>query len=102
MGDTTQIFTASLEELEPGCRVRECAECFAPCTGHSNSGKAKNKIKNAEQHKTDATAVFGFMRIVQSHVNPVIVSENVPQAQDSATYQLNKGCSMCWATKSTR
>ena len=63
------------------CRVR----------GHSNQGKTANKIKNAEQHTTDATAVFGFMRLVQSHVNPaIILSENVPQAQNSATYQLIK------------
>lgn len=91
--DTTQIFTASLEELEPELlRPVSVLNVSLPCTGHSNSGKAKNKIKNAEQHKTDATAVFGFMRIVQSHVNPaIIVSENVPQAQDSATYQLIKG-----------
>ena len=61
-----------------------------PCTGHSIAGKTKNKIKTAEEHKDASTAVFGALKyIVQS--NPaVIISENVIQAKDSATYILLK------------
>lgn len=59
-----------------------------PCTGHSPAGKTSNKIKIAEQHNEAATAVLGFLDIVKWSNPSIIVSENVTQAQDSATYYL--------------
>ncbi|KZX57740.1 hypothetical protein A3709_19135 [Halioglobus sp. HI00S01] len=89
--DATTIFTASLEQIEPELLGPvSVLNASLPCTGFSVSGRSKNKIAHPEEHATDATAVFGFMKIVEG-VNPsIIVSENVKPAQTSATYTLIK------------
>jgi len=61
-----------------------------PCTGHSPAGKTSNKISSAEEHKDAATAVFGAMKIIYKTNPSVIISENVVQARNSATYSLIK------------
>lgn len=61
-----------------------------PCTGHSPAGKTKNKIKKAEEHGRDSTAIFGAVKTIYKTNPSVIISENVVQAQDSATYILFK------------
>ena len=61
------------------------------CTGHSKAGKSKHRITFGEQHPTDATAVISLCELIKA-VNPsVIVSENVTEARDSASYMLLKG-----------
>ncbi|MEY8198480.1 MAG: DNA cytosine methyltransferase [Colwellia sp.] len=87
----TKIFEASLEEIEPELLTPvDHMQVSLPCTGHSKSGKSKNKLANAESHKTDATALFGLVKIIEA-VNPsIIVSENVPEARNSASYTLLK------------
>ncbi len=89
LNSDTTIIEASLEEVEPHLLSPvNVIQVSLGCTGHSKSGITKNKLENAESHKTDATAVFGLMRIVEQ-VNPAIItSENVREAQDSATYTL--------------
>lgn len=61
-----------------------------PCTGHSPAGKTSNKIKKAEDHKRDSTAIFGAIKVIYKTNPSVIISENVVQAQNSATYVLFK------------
>ena len=89
---STVLFEASLEEIEPELLAPvDLVQVSLPCTGHSISGKVKNKLKLAEEHATDATALFGLMRVIEC-VNPaIIISENVTQARDSASYLLIKG-----------
>ncbi len=89
--DDTQIFEGYLEDVQPEqLSVVDILSISLPCTGHSQSGKSKNKIKHAEQHDDAATSVFGFMNIRRA-VNPsIIISENVVPAKDSATYILIK------------
>lgn len=88
----TVLFEATLEELEPSLlRPVDLVQVSLPCTGHSIAGKSKNKIKMAEQHSTDATAIFGLMRTIECCNPSIIVSENVREAQNSATYILLKG-----------
>jgi DNA (cytosine-5)-methyltransferase 1 len=87
--ERTTLFEATLEELEPQLLSPvSIMQASLPCTGHSPAGKAKNSISNAEEHRTDATAVFGFMRVVEATMPSVIVSENVIPARNSATYAL--------------
>lgn len=87
--DQTTIFEATLEELEPHLLSPvSVLQASLPCTGHSPAGKAKLKIVKAEDHRTDATGVFGFMRVVEATMPSVIVSENVIPARNSATYAL--------------
>ena len=87
----TKLFEATLEELEPELLDPvSILQASLPCTGHSPAGKAKNKIANAESHRTDATAVFGLMKIVEAVQPAVIVSEQVIPGRSSATYTLIK------------
>ena len=89
--DETQLFEASLEELEPELLSPvSVLQASLPCTGHSRAGKSKNKIDLAEAHKTDATAVIGFLRVVEAVRPGVIISENVCAARSSASYLMIK------------
>jgi DNA (cytosine-5)-methyltransferase 1 len=86
---STTLFEASLEELEPELLDPvSILQVSLPCTGHSPAGKAKNRIEHAEAHATDATAMLGFMRVVEAIQPSVIVSENVIPARSSATFLL--------------
>ncbi len=84
-------YRGKIEEIESEDIVKtELLSFSMPCTGHSNHGKAKKKIKIAEQHDQASTALFGVINYI-IHSNPaVMISENVIQAQNSATYILLK------------
>lgn len=89
--DDTCIFEASLEELEPELLTNIDHLHFSlACTGHSTAGKSKNKIGKAEEHPIDATSVFGIRDIIKNANPALLTSENVTEAQDSATYTLLK------------
>lgn len=86
---TTRLFEASLEELDPAFVTPvDVMQVSLPCTGHSVAGKAKRKIEHAEQHPTDALAVYGALKLIEAAQPSVVVMENVPQAATSATYAL--------------
>jgi DNA (cytosine-5)-methyltransferase 1 len=96
--DDTTIFEATLEEMEPelivdvmGNKNLDCLNVSLPCTGHSLSGKAKNKLVHAEDHQTAGSAVIGMIGILKATNPSVVISENVPQFQTSATNSLIKG-----------
>jgi DNA (cytosine-5)-methyltransferase 1 len=61
-----------------------------PCTGHSSHGKASNKIKIAEEHTQANTALFGVVNYIVNSNPSIMISENVIQARNSATYILLK------------
>lgn len=85
----TRIFEASLEELDPGYVAPvDVMQVSLPCTGHSVAGKAKRKIEHAEQHPTDALAVYGALKLMEAAQPSVVIMENVAQAATSATYAL--------------
>lgn len=87
----TKIIISPLEmvELDEYSSVNICQFSLS-CTGHSKSGKTKNKITLAEQHPTDAVGAYGVLKALDRINAAVYVSENVPEAQDSATYILIK------------
>jgi len=85
----TKFFVGALEELETDLLSKvDILSASLPCTGHSKAGKSKNKIICAEDHKDASTSVFGFMNIVRACSPSIIISENVTEARDSATYSL--------------
>lgn len=87
----TRVFEASLEEIEPHLLGFVDMLSFSlPCTGHSPSGKAKNKISVAEEHPLDAIAILGLIRIIDACQPSILISENVVPAMTSATYILLK------------
>jgi DNA (cytosine-5)-methyltransferase 1 len=80
ISSSTQIFEGSLEEIETDLLGFVDVLSFSlPCTGQGSSGKAKNQIKFAEEHKTDATAILGLMRSIDACQPSILVSENVIQ-----------------------
>lgn len=85
----TRLYEASLEEVETAALTgTDLLQVSLPCTGHSLSGKAKRGLNQPEDHPTDALAVVGLVRILEA-VNPsAVISENVTQARDSASYAL--------------
>lgn len=85
----TRLYEATLEEIDLSALTPvDLVQVSLPCTGHSPSGKAKRSLKCAEEHPTDALAVYGLLRILEA-VNPsVVVSENVKQAANSASYAI--------------
>jgi len=88
---STKIFESTLEELETDLIDHvDCVSFSLACTGMGASGKAKNKIKLAEEHPTDATGVFGLVRLIEKSQPSILVSENVVAAKNSATYILLK------------
>jgi DNA (cytosine-5)-methyltransferase 1 len=89
--NNTRIINSALEMVENSdyTPVNIC-QFSLPCTGHSKSGKTSNKIKMAEQHPTDAVGVYGLLKSLDSINAAIYVSENVIEAQGSATYILVK------------
>lgn len=85
----TRLYEASLEEVDL-CALTpvDVLQVSLPCTGHSNSGKAKRKLSCAEEHPTDALAVYGLLRILEAVQPSIVVSENVTNAMDSASYAI--------------
>ncbi len=89
IGADTRLYEAALEELDTqDLPPVDVAQVSLPCTGHSLSGKAKRGLVRAEDHPTDALAVFGLVRILDAVQPAVVISENVVAARDSATYHL--------------
>lgn len=87
--EDTQLFVGSIEEVEPELLNKvDVLTVSLPCTGHSLSGRAKLGLKFGEAHPEAATSVFGMMQVVKQTNPAIILSENVPQAQKSATYHL--------------
>ncbi len=87
----TQVFNMPLESLDVSKLSQvDIAQFSLPCTLHCKSGKSKNKLALAEQHSTDATAMYGLMKSFETVNAAIYVSENVTEAQDSATYILIK------------
>lgn len=89
VSEQTKIIKASLEEVEGNVlSTTNEISVSLPCTGQSPSGKSKLKIKLAELHPTDATALFGAMNVIRSGNAAAIFSENVVPAKNSVTYQI--------------
>jgi len=89
--DKTKIIQATLEELETSLITKvDHLQISLGCTGHGKAGKAKNGNKLAEQHKTDATGLFGAVKVIEASQPSIVTSENVIEAQNSASYILLK------------
>lgn len=89
LNDDTQLIVGSIEEVEPELLSKvDVLTVSLPCTGFSLAGRAKLGLTFGEAHPEAATAVFGLMQTIKQTNPAVILSENVKQAKDSATYHL--------------
>lgn len=86
----TSIVCGKMEEVES--RLFSPVDIFQfsmSCRVHSKASRAKQKRVVAEDH-ADAAGVYGIFKALEP-VNPsIIVSENVKEAKDSATYVILK------------
>lgn len=85
----TQIIHARLEEIEHEMLTPvDLLSVSLPCDGHSRAGRTKGSLAKAEDHPVSATAMIGLMRVLDAANPSLIVSENVVEARDSATYAM--------------
>lgn len=56
-----------------------------PCTGASLAGRAKNKLSAAEEHSTAGALFFDYLEAVKTLNPAVVILENVPQYQNTAS-----------------
>lgn len=59
-----------------------------PCTGASRSGRSKNKLLHAESHESAGALFFSFLRFVEALQPGIIVIENVPEYQNTASMEV--------------
>lgn len=70
-----------------------------PCTGASKSGKTKNKLELAEQHKSAGSMFFYFLRFIEA-LNPSCISfENVCEYANTAGMSVIRAVLENWGYK---
>ena len=88
--ENAHLFCATVEEVEKN--LLEPVDAFGfsmSCTNHSLAGRAKKGLESAEMGD-EVTALFGVVEMIKA-VNPaILISENVPAAKGSITYELLK------------
>tara|TARA_R110000851_G_scaffold282582_2_gene436117 strand:- start:18767 stop:20494 length:1728 start_codon:yes stop_codon:yes gene_type:complete len=63
----------------------DCLIAGLPCTGASLSGRAKGKLKFAEEHAAAGAMFFSFLEFVKALNPAVVIGENVPAYADTAS-----------------
>ncbi len=82
------LFCGSVEEVEKD--LLDPVDIFSfsmECTNHSTHGKTKKKLETAEDGD-GVTSLFGVVSMIHATNPAVLISENVPRAQNSASYKL--------------
>ena len=83
----TKVIAAALEELKrDDLSAVNVAQFSLPCTLHSKARKRAEGLEMAENHPTDTTAIYGLLKQFESINAAVYISENVVEAQNSASY----------------
>jgi len=77
---------APMEEVDPQLLPRiDVYVGGIPCTGASRSGKAKNRLKHAEEHESAGALFLAFLEIMKKGNPSVVVLENVPDYANTAS-----------------
>lgn len=80
---------APMQEVEWTQVARACAVdvllAGLPCTGASLSGRAKNRLKAAEEHAGAGALFVAFLNAIQALKPAVVILENVPQYQTTTS-----------------
>jgi DNA (cytosine-5)-methyltransferase 1 len=63
----------------------DCLIAGIPCSGASLSGRAKGKLKFAEEHDAAGAMFFSFLEFVKALNPAVVIGENVPTYADTAS-----------------
>lgn len=88
---------APMQEIETHLLPK--VEVFAagiPCTGASKGGKAKNKNAHTESHPAAGALFLAFLNVIKAVQPAVIILENVPDYQKSASMEVIRSCLDSW------
>lgn len=67
-----------------------------PCTGASRSGKSKNALEFAESHTSAGTLFYQYLQGIQNMNPAVVLLENVPDYQSTASMTVIRSCLETW------
>ncbi len=87
--DDTIFLHSAIEDLDlsRACSL-DVVLAGIPCTGASLAGRASKKLKFAEQHETAGALFFSFLEFVKATNAAIVVLENVPLYQSTASYSV--------------
>lgn len=86
----TAVMCSSMEEVDPS-RITpvDIFQFSMSCKVHSRASRSKKKRAVAEDH-SDSAGLYGIFKVLEP-VNPaIIISENVPEAKESASFIMLK------------
>lgn len=87
---STGIVCGKMEEIEPHrLSPVDIFQFSMSCRVYSKGSRAKQKRAVAEDH-ADAAGVYGIYKVLEPVNAAIIISENVVEAKDSATYLILK------------
>lgn len=87
---TTSIISGKMEELEPSkLSPVDIFQFSMSCRVHTKSSRAKKKRAVAEDHE-DAAGLYGIFKSLEPINAAIIISENVIEAKESASYFILK------------
>lgn len=66
----------------------EILEAGIPCTAHSIAGRAKKSLARAEDDPIAGHLIAGFLAITAACNPSIVIVENVPQYEDSASFAI--------------
>ena len=70
-----------------------------PCTGASVSGRAKNKLKMAEDHSSAGSLFYDYLEFVKASNPALVLLENVPQYANTASMSVIRSKLTQWGYK---
>lgn len=93
----TVLFNVPMERVD----LRDVPKCDLliaglPCTGASYSGRSKNGLRYAEEHKDAGALVFAFLNYIKALAPIDVVLENVPAYEATASMAIIKSTLSAW------
>lgn len=95
--DRTLLVQAEMEDVDLVVLPRiEVLVAGLPCTGASLAGRAKNRLRCAEEHESAGTPVLAFLAVIQRCQPAVVLLENVVAYTDTASMALIRASLARW------
>lgn len=95
--DDSIVINSQIEDVE--FRKNFCLEVMVlgiPCTGSSQAGKSKLKIKGAEQHESAGACFFYALNMIKAAQPALIVLENVTNYKSEMSYFVIESVLKTW------
>ncbi len=88
--DASVVIESPIQSVNLGRSAPQVDLLFGgvPCTGASRSGRSKGKLEFAESHESAGAMFFSFLRFVEQLNPAIVVMENVPEYQNTASMEV--------------